>query len=56
MLVYNLLSYCREFLDEEKIKHDPSTSLTPSTIEKLINVHFPDWLEQKVNLKIKLIS
>ncbi|KAG2656472.1 hypothetical protein PVAP13_1KG086577 [Panicum virgatum] len=46
----------REFLDEEKIKHGPSTSLTPSTIEKLINVHFPDWLEQKVNLKIKLIS
>ena len=44
-----LVLYCREFLDDEKRKFDPSTNLTPSTIEKLLDDHFPDWLEQKVS-------
>jgi len=39
----------REFLDDEKRKLVPSINLTPSAIEKLIDDHFPDWLEQKVS-------
>ncbi|RCV11029.1 hypothetical protein SETIT_2G155400v2 [Setaria italica] len=38
----------REFLEEEKSKMGPSSNLTPCSIEKLTDEHFPDWLEQKV--------
>lgn len=41
-------------MNEEEKKLNPSTSLPSSTIEKLINEHFADWLEQKVQLGILL--
>ncbi|KAL6655769.1 hypothetical protein ACP70R_006595 [Stipagrostis hirtigluma subsp. patula] len=45
-----LEDFRKEFVNEESSKLHPSTSLTHSAIEKLMNDQFGDWLEQKVLL------
>ncbi|CAD6262050.1 unnamed protein product [Miscanthus lutarioriparius] len=45
-----LEEFRKEFVDEEKGKSCPSTTLILASIDKLIDQHFPDWLEQKVIL------
>ncbi|CAD6253099.1 unnamed protein product [Miscanthus lutarioriparius] len=45
-----LEEFRKESVDEEKGKSCPSTTLTLASIDKLIDQHFPDWLEQKVIL------
>ena len=49
LMTWHWSYFRREFLDDEKRKLVPSINLTPSAIEKLIDDHFPDWLEQKVS-------
>lgn len=51
MTLHNWSDCCREFVDQKK---SHSANLTDADIDKLINRHFPDWLEQKVQLTMYL--
>ncbi|KAJ1262269.1 hypothetical protein BS78_09G094000, partial [Paspalum vaginatum] len=43
-----LEDFRKEFVDDQKRNSCTSSNLSPSCIDKLINEHFADWLEQKV--------
>ncbi|KQK14369.2 hypothetical protein BRADI_1g15745v3 [Brachypodium distachyon] len=46
-----LEQFRREFVEQEKMKPCHLSNLMPDDIEKLINRHFADWLEQKKSRK-----
>ncbi|WVZ89102.1 hypothetical protein U9M48_035555 [Paspalum notatum var. saurae] len=45
-----LEDFRKEFVDDQKRNSCASSNLSPSCIDKLINEHFADWLEQKIIL------
>ncbi|WVZ49928.1 hypothetical protein U9M48_001243 [Paspalum notatum var. saurae] len=45
-----LEDFRKEFVDDQKRNSRASSNLSPSCIDKLINEHFADWLEQKIIL------
>ena len=55
-LVFNCSTCCREFLEHEKGKQSPETTLKDVDTNMLINKHFADWLEQNVKFMVLLYN